>query len=43
MSKICILITICMISACSVVPPKPPSCEGEFHPVNIPQGGSQDG
>ena len=34
-----LLITILTlsVSACSLTPPKPPSCQGEFQPINLPK------
>jgi hypothetical protein len=30
------LATLCLMVGCSVAPPKPPQCQGEFRPVNAP-------
>jgi hypothetical protein len=30
------LASLCLMAGCSVAPPKPPQCEGEFRPVNAP-------
>jgi hypothetical protein len=30
------LLILGMMSGCTVVPPKPPECRGEFRPVNQP-------
>lgn len=38
MRKLSILILIMAVSGCSLTPPKPPKCQGEFHPVNVPKG-----
>lgn len=37
MRKIVIIGLIIVLSGCSLVPPAPPSCQGEFHPVNQPK------
>jgi len=30
------LVALCLLAGCSLTPPKPPRCEGEFKPVNAP-------
>ncbi len=34
MLKISTFLIILVLSGCSLTPPAPPSCNGEFHPVN---------
>ena len=36
MRKIYLLIMLLALSGCSLTPPKPPTCTGEFYPVNVP-------
>jgi len=33
------LAVLCLTAGCSLTPPKPPECEGEFKPVNAPAQG----
>jgi len=39
MCKILIVGLIIILSGCSLTPPAPPSCQGEFQPVNQPNEG----
>lgn len=29
-------LALCLVAGCSITPPKPKQCEGEFRPVNAP-------
>ncbi|WUR13804.1 hypothetical protein E7V67_001480 [[Empedobacter] haloabium] len=31
-------VALCLLAGCSLNPPKPPQCEGEFRPVNAQPG-----
>jgi hypothetical protein len=30
------LLALCLVAGCSITPPKPKQCDGEFRPVNAP-------
>lgn len=36
MLKIYFLVVLLTLSGCGLTPPKPPTCTGEFYPVNVP-------
>ena len=30
------LVALCLLAGCALTPPKPPRCQGDFRPVNVP-------
>jgi hypothetical protein len=36
MTRICLVLLVCLLSGCAGLPPAPPDCEGPLQPINEP-------